>query len=418
MSDPSVKVFELALGLTQPWFVQEVVFDPAGRRLDIHLDFEPGGHFRCPEAGCGRDDCPAHDTHDDTWRHLNFFQHECYLHARVPRVRCPEHGVRTVSVPWARDGSDFTLLFEALCMAMMREMPVLATARIVGVHDTRLWRLLHRHVEAARAREDFSQVAKVGVDETSSRRGHHYVTQFVDLERSKTLFVTSGRDHTTVERFREDLIQHGGQPKQIREFSLDMSEAFVLGITENFEDARLTFDKYHVVQLLNKAVDEVRRQEQKTTPALKRTRYLWLKNQSRLTDEQQKQLRGLRRRCRQTGRAYQLKLQFQEFWQQDPETAPEYLADWCLCVARTRLPALEPMRKLVATFLERWDGIVEWFHSRVNNGVLEAINGLVQAAKRRARGYRNERYFQAMIYMVAGKLTFPDIHSHLAGLPT
>ena len=105
-------------------------FDAERRRLDLRIDFPKGARFPCPE--CGRADCPVHDTEPHTWRHLNFFQHEAYLHARVPRVKCPEHGVKQVQVPWARGRSDFTLLFEALVMALVKEMPVKAIARLVG----------------------------------------------------------------------------------------------------------------------------------------------------------------------------------------------------------------------------------------------------------------------------------------------
>src|SRR5215470_12497935 len=148
--DPIRGLFDLALNLTPPWKVAGFLFDPDGRRLDINLDFERGARFACPQ--CGAADCPVHDTEAKEWRHLNFFQHEAYLHARVPRTRCERCGVHLVAVPWARKGSLFTLLFEALTMAMMREMPVKATGRIVGEHDTKLWRVLHHYVDVARAK--------------------------------------------------------------------------------------------------------------------------------------------------------------------------------------------------------------------------------------------------------------------------
>jgi len=151
---PHQCLFQLALGLTPPWRVEKLEFDPARHRLDLYLDFERGSRFACPE--CARAGCPVHDSTDKEWRHLNFFQHEAYLHARVPRVRCEEHGVLQVAVPWAREGSGFTLLFEALAMLLMREMPVTAASRIVAEQDTRLWRVLLHYVAAAREREDFA----------------------------------------------------------------------------------------------------------------------------------------------------------------------------------------------------------------------------------------------------------------------
>lgn len=123
-------------------------------------------------------------------------------------------------------------------MAMMREMPVKAAARIVGEHDTRLWRTLLHYVDKARASEDHSGVSKVGVDETSHRRGQSYVTLFADLERSKVLFATPGRDSTTVARFKDDLETHGGAATQIREFTMDMSEAFRRGGADQLRGGR------------------------------------------------------------------------------------------------------------------------------------------------------------------------------------
>jgi len=210
-----------------------------------------------------------------------------------------------VGVPWARVGSGFTLLFEALLMAMMEEMPVKATGQLVGEHDTRLWRVLLHYVDQARAQEDHSEVTKVGVDETSHKRGQSYVTLFADLDRAKVLLATPGRDQETVARFKADLLAHGGHAEQIREFSADMSPAFKAGIETNFESASLTMDNYHVTQLVNAMVDEVRRVEQQSTTDLKKSRYLWLKNPSNLTTHQRQWLRGLRRRCRQTARAYE-----------------------------------------------------------------------------------------------------------------
>ncbi|MGH7152656.1 MAG: helix-turn-helix domain-containing protein, partial [Acetobacteraceae bacterium] len=203
-------LLQLALGLVPPWAVVRSEFDPTTRRLDIHIDFATGSRFACP--GCGAADCPAYDTERKSWRHLNFFQHQAWLQVRVPRVRCTGCGIRTLPVPWAREGSGFTLLFEALIMALAAAMPLNAIARLVGEHDTRLWRVLHHYVEQARACTDASAVTRVAVDETAARRGHYYITLFVDIDRARVLFATDGRDATTVAAFADDLAGHGGSP--------------------------------------------------------------------------------------------------------------------------------------------------------------------------------------------------------------
>ena len=215
------KLFEAALGIAEPWGVSDATFTPEEGRLDLYLDFARGARFACPEGDT--EACPVHDTESKSWRHLDFFQHQAYLHARVPRVRCPVHGVRQVSVPWARPGSGFTLLFEALLLEFAPHMPVAAISRMVCEHDTRIWRVLEHYdyVEAARAGLDFSEVERVGVDETSARRGQDYVSVFMDLDASRVMYATEGRNAATVERFAHDLAVHNGQPEQVSEVCSD-----------------------------------------------------------------------------------------------------------------------------------------------------------------------------------------------------
>lgn len=402
-----VDVFQQALGLSPPWRVEEAEFDPEAGRLDLYLDFPAGSEFTCPV--CGREDCKAYDTSEKTWRHLNFFEHRTYLHARIPRVECAECGVKLVEVPWAREGSGFTLLFEGFVLALVKAMPVAAVARLVGEHDTRLWRVLHHYVDRARQQADFSTVTHVGVDETSARRGHNYITLFCDLDESKVLFATEGHDHTTFGRFRLDLLAHGGRPTQITEFCIDMSAAFLKGAERQFPEAGIVFDKFHVMKLVNDAVDEVRRVERKERPELKRSRYVWLKNPSNLTKKQEALLEALipSKIGLKTARAYRIKLALQEFWTLPPVLAEDFLRRWYFWATHSQL---EPMVRVAKTLKEHWDGILHWFRARISNGILEAINSLVQAAKAKARGYRTTRNLITMVYLTSGKLNLPSTH--------
>jgi transposase len=242
-------LLQQALSLAPPWTVSRSDFDPEAHRLDVEIDFAPGSRFACPT--CGAADCSAYDTERMTWRHLNFFQHEAYLHARVPRVRCDKCGIKTVNVPWARPGSGFTLLFEALVMTMVAAMPVKAVARIVGEHDTRLWRVIHHYVDEARARTNASGVTRLAIDETAARRGQDYVTLFVDIDQARVMFATEGNDAATIAAFADDLTAHGGDPDAISQVCIDMSPAFTKGIAENLPNAAITFDKFHAVKIIN-----------------------------------------------------------------------------------------------------------------------------------------------------------------------
>src|SRR5690554_1619979 len=205
------QILTLGLGLEAPWILKDQHLDTSvsPRRLDLYVEAERGSLYPCPECG---EACPAHDFSNKTWRHLNFFQHHCHLHARVPRTKCPEHGVKRIEVPWARPGSDFTLLFEQAAMSLVKEMPVLAVSRQLEISDKRLWRIVHHYVGRMLGELDLSNVATVGVDETASRRGQRYVTVFLDMQRKQepVIFAIPGHGKDTIKAFSAFLAAHGG----------------------------------------------------------------------------------------------------------------------------------------------------------------------------------------------------------------
>ncbi len=400
-------LFEQALALDEPWRVVGSEFDPERRRLDLRIDFPKGARFACPEGD--HEECEVHDTSEKSWRHLDFFQHEAYLTARVPRVRCPEHGVRQVALSWARPGSGFTLLFEALVMAMVKEMPVAAVASLICEHDTRVWRVVHHYVDEALGEQDLSGVERVGVDETSFRRGQDYVSVFADLDEGRAIFATEGRKAAVFARFAEDLEAHGGSAGQITEVCQDMSEAYLAGALEHLPDAQITFDRYHIKAQLTKAVDQVRRDERREHgELLRRSRYLWLRNPNNLTARQRERLDDLLAQPLRTARAYRWMLKFDAVYELEGESAEHYLRRWVRGAKRSRLQPIVAFARMVE---ESWLGILRWFESKISNGLLEGLNSLIQAAKRRARGYRSTRNYIAMIYLTVGKLDFSVTHA-------
>jgi len=406
MGEVELGLFTAALGLSAPWRVTRTEFD--GTQLDLWLDFPRGSRFPCPAKDCVQGACALHDTADKTWRHMDFFQHKAFLHARLPRVRCPEHGVGQIEVSWARPGSGFSMLFEAMLLILAKAMPVAKVAESAREHDTRIWRVLEHHVRAARDQEDFSAVRKVGMDETSARKGHDYVSIFADMELGRVLFATEGRDSATVARFATDLTAHGGDPDSVTDTSSDMSTAFISGIGAHLPNATMTFDRFHLAAKLSEAVDQVRRAEVTTRPELKHTRWLWLKNHARLSAKQQGELHRLMRPSATlaTARALRWREDFQAFYDQDPSYAPEYLRRWCSGAKRSRL---KPIKDFVALVERHREGILAWHESHLANGLLEGINSLVQAAKARARGYRNKNKMITIIYLTAAKLTLPTL---------
>jgi len=394
-------LFTMALGLQAPWEVKDLQFNKEDQRLDIIIDFTRGANFPCPD--CGKPS-KTHDTEERTWLHMDFFQHAAYLTARVPRCHCDEHGTKQVTVPWARPGSGFTLLFEALAMMLIPSMPMRAAAKMLRVHDTQLWRLAHHHVDEALAKVDMAKVQDIGIDETSAKRGHNYISLVMDMVARKLLFAVEGKGSEVLGAFKADLLAHGGNPGKIKEASLDMSPAFVKGLRTHFPKAHLTFDRFHVMKIIGEALDEVRRKEIKEHPELKKTRYIWLKNRSNLTAHQEETLTSLEDANLLTAEAYRFKLTFQDlYYQCNHEDAGQFLDEWIAMVEASRIT---PMVDVAKTIRKHKAGVLRWFKSGHTNGLLEGINSLIQAAKAKARGYRSIRNLIAMAYLIAAKLKF------------
>jgi transposase len=396
-------LFTAALMLKEPLYVSRIEFDKGNGELHIYIDFRKGSKFTCPI--CLTDGCSVHDTIEKTWRHLNFFQYKAYIHYRNPRYDCPVHGIHLAEAPWGAQGTGFTLLFEAMILQMAKYMAVAQIADIVDEHDSRLWRVIKRHVGEAHAVADYSNLVSVGLDETSSKKGHHYVTLFVDMAESKVVFVTEGKGADTLADFKTELPAHNCNPGQIEDISVDMSPAFRKGCEESFPWATVTYDKFHVIKLMNEAVDQVRREEQKTNPSLKSSRYLWLHNRNTLGKKDEGKLESLISSNCKTAKAYQLKLTLQDVYRSsiDKNEAMGKLAKFYSWAVRCRL---EPVKAFAKTLKKHWSGILNYFDSRLTNAVLEGINSLVQSAKSRARGFRNVNNLITMIYLLAGKLTF------------
>jgi transposase len=260
-------------------------------------------------------------------------------------------------------------------------------------------------VAEARARMDASAVTKIAIDETAARRGHDYITLFVDIDQARVVFATEGKDAETVAAFAEDLAAHGGNAEAISEVCIDMSPAFIKGTAESLPNAAITFDKFHAVKIINDAVEQVRRAEQKQQSLLRGTRYIWLRNPTTLSERQRAILDALPTRHLKTARAYQIRLAFQDFYNQpSAEAGAGFLKKWYFWATHSRLG---PMIDAARTVKHHWNGILHWFDSKIANGLIEGINSLVQAAKAKARGYRSSRNLKAMVYLIAGKLDLP-----------
>ena len=403
-------LFTAALQLADPWRVTDVEFrdaDAGGRELHITIGYGPGSRFHCPEAGCGEEACPVHDVRERVWRHLNFFQYKAFIHAGVPRVSCPEHGVHAVPVPWARPGSGFTLLFEAMVVELAKSQPVADVAAQVGEHDTRLWRFIKHYVDEARLYEDYTGVEAIGIDETS-RRGHNYITVVADLVERNVINVTPGKDANTVKQFALDFMDHNGDPNRVRLVTCDMSLGFAKGIREHLPNAAKVIDKFHVIKHANEAVDKVRKTEGRKNGLLKRTKYLWPRNEANLTEPQLETKRNLQKQRLGTARACQMRETLQDIYDTsaDRAEAEDGFRRLCSWMMHSRL---EPMKTLARQFRRHWQDILAYFDHRCTNAILEGLNSIIQHVKTRARGFRNMDYFSTMIYLTCGKLDLDTV---------
>jgi transposase len=378
----TAKLFEAALGITSPWHINGVDFDAAKKSLTLNVDFVAGSRFAVPGIAGAH---PAHDTVTKRYRHLNFFQHECYLVVRVPRVRLPDAGIRQVEPDWAGRLAGFTLLFEALIMSMCREMTFAAVSRLVGLSWHQVTAICKRYVELGLQQADFSEVKRLAADETSKARGHDYITLVADAD-----------------------------PAAVESISIDMSPAFIKGVTHYLPSARITFDKFHVIAHANTAVDKTRRIEQKSDVSLKGLRWKLLRDRASLTAEARADLDAFIAQVatKRTARAWLYKEQLREIMERKQvNVVRTMLTQWASNVMRSKVEPMKVVAKMIRAHL---DGIVAWTQTRQTNGFLEAINGLFQAAKRKARGYSNFATIRAVVFLLAGKLDFSNINPHAA----
>jgi transposase len=360
-------LFQAALGIQSPWFVTHIDLQQESHELHIYLDFERGSEFPCPTCNSP---CKCYDTKNKVWQHLTFFQYKTYIHARVPRVSCNEHGIHLVEVPWARQSTGFSLLMEAFMLTLCKETTVKGVERVTGVTDKRIWNVLDHYVGNAVKEIDSSNMTSIGIDETSRKKGHNYITVAVDMETRKVFHVTEGKGKSTVKYVAEAITSQGGNILNIKDISMDMSPSFIEGCKEYFPFAKITFDKFHLMKLVNMALDLVRRDESKIQASLKKTRYIWLKNLNNLTEKQHAKLKILLKDpYLKTAKAYILKLQFQDFWNCPFEEAECFLFDW---IRQAKETQLEPLIQVANTIIRHWDGIIRWFESHINNGCGQA----------------------------------------------
>jgi transposase len=410
------ELFHTLLGLGGEWEITELNFNKDMGEVHLHIEATDGllKKEKCMHDG-GRVSPYGHGRERE-WRHLNVFEHKCYIKCTLPRMKCKDCGkVYQVKAPWQGLSMHFTASFEAMALLLMREMPVKSAAKIMAETDTRLWRMLARHVRASYDALDFTKVTHVGVDETASRKGHKYITIFADLIKKRVLYAVPGKDYSTWPAFVNEFNKHGGDRNKISCVSMDMSKAFIKGVKDNCPNAEVVFDKFHLIAKANKAVNDIRKTEIRRGGRykdLKKTRWLWLKNPGNLTKKQVEHMDSIDQENLVTATAYQMRLSLQDIYLLScGNRARSRLTAWCRWVRKkvkqARFGLLTAMVKVAKCIENHLAGILKHWEQRITNAYMEGINSMFQMVKRRARGYRSDDHFIIMIYLVGSKLKLP-----------
>ena len=398
------KMLAGSLRLEDPWYIIGAEFNEEEPAIHIHVGVDKTAALCCPVCGAPTKRY-GYEPKERVWRHANCLFYPCYVHCKRPRVLCDKCGTVQVNAPFERKNSRFTLLFEGYAMLLLQDVPRARASRLLRCDEKSLAAILTYWVHDAVNRMDLSDTCSIAMDETSFRRGHKYVTIAIDAVRHRVFDVEPGRDKTTVKNVGKKLERNGGNTKSVNSVTSDMSASYLSAVREVFPNAKQTIDKFHVKQVLLKALDTVRKDEQKEPGRKKELflcRKLFMVPQGRMTDKQRTMVAELSKQYKKTGRAYRIVQSLDDFYASTSMVeAQERLDKLCSWMRRCRL---KPMKDATLTLRNHSKEILNYFHTRLTNAICEGINAMIQAAKRKARGFHTFEGYAAMIYLVAGKL--------------
>jgi transposase len=392
------------LGIHSPWSISEVSLTLDDNRVDIVIEYTDGTGL-CPECGA---QSPKHDEREErTWRHLDTMQFATYLHCRVPRVRCKEHGAKTLKTPWAGKNSRFTLMFEAFAIRVLKAARSVEEARkLLDLNWHQVNAIKARAVERGLARRKEEPVRYVGIDEKQFRSGHRYVSCLVDLEGGRVLDVEQERTEAAAKRLLEKGLSTA-QREKVEAASVDMWPAFANAINAILPGAAIVHDRFHVSQHLNKAVDLVRRDENRQLSKvgdarLKGTKYMWLANEENQHERFAETFAKLKRSELKVSRAWGIKELYRDFWNYKSKGwAKRFFDKWYGWAIRSRLEPIKEKARMLKTHL---DNLLTYFEHPISNAVAEGLNSKIQTVKANARGFRSFEGFRYSILFYCGGL--------------
>jgi len=396
--------YEQLLGLGGVWKVSAVQLELSAKRVEVDIYFDLSQTMQCPE--CGKSCAHYDDREQREWRHLDTMQFETVLRCEVPRCNCPEHGVKTLRVPWAGKSSRFTLLFESFAIDVLQACSsVKAAAELMGLNWHQVNEIKRRAVARGLERRESAPIKHLGIDEKSFRKGHNYVSLLTDLEGSRVLDVAEGRDGVACDKLFGTLAEE--QLKDVEAIAMDMWRAFIKAAGEHLPNADIVHDRFHISQHLNQAIDKVRRHEHKALSkqqddTLKNSKYLWLTGFENLSKEMQVRFNQLQSLGLKVGRAYAIKETFEHFWDyQYAGCARKFFKKWYGWARRSKL---EPVKRVAKMIKEHFENIITYLKHRITNATTEGFNGVIESIKTNARGFRSFENYRVAILFQCGKL--------------
>ena len=398
------KHYALLWGIGSPWEVKTVDLKLAEKKVAIELGWQWGSAAQCPE--CGREGSRHDSAPERTWRHLDTMQFVTLLRARTPRANCPEHGVKTMTVPWAAPQGRFTLHFERFAgEVLLACASVKQACELLGMGWESAPELMKRAVERGVERRQLDQLKYLGRAEKSFKRGHSSITLLPDLEQARVVEVVEDRTTAAAGKLWENL---SPEPKTtVEAVAVDMWAPFIQTVQQQVPDADVGPDKFHVSKYLNEAVDKVRRQEHKELLAqgdatLPGSRQLWLYNPQNHRAEQAAEFAALKELNLKVARAWAAKELFPKFWQdQAAGWARRFFKDWFGWISRRRL---KPMIAVAQMLKRHWENLLTYLKHRITHAVTEGLNSKIQSIKSAARGFRNFKNYRTRILFFCGKL--------------
>ena len=398
------ELYARILGLVDPWGVTEVELRPEEREVLVFVARSVDSEARCPRCQAV---CPGYDTNERRWRHLDTCQYRTILVGQIPRIECKEHGVQQVAVPWAEPGSRFTALFESLVIDWLHEASFSAVARQLQLSWAQVDRIQARAVLRGLVRRNPKALKAIGVDETSSRRGHNYLTIVSDAEAQTVEYVAEGRSREEIDRFYKGLGTEGCA--SIESVAMDMWQPYIESTRAHVPeaDAKIVFDKFHIAKHLGDAVDKTRRKENRELIAanddrLKGTKYHWLRNSANMTREERRDFAALRDSSLRTARAWAIRDAAMKLWGYTRRGWAERM--WKKWLSWAHRSKLEPIKRVARMIVSHWDGVMNAVLTGRTNAGAEGLNAKIQKLKKDACGYRNIRRFIRAIYFRLGGL--------------